>query len=381
MRIAIGQTGAPTTVVDQTVIGIVEGLSGHEVLAVRGGPDGLVNGVLDRVAPGDLPGPGPRGGSWLGGGRRSMTPDDVRRAVEVLAEHGVEALALIGGNGTMALLDAVAGSAARLGTGLRVVGVPKTIDNDVVHTDHAPGYASAARYLASVVPDLARDQHAMEGVEPIRVVETLGRAVGWLALAATWHRDDPQHAPDIVLLPELGFDMAAVARRVDEVLTRRGRAFLVVSEGVRLGGERERFDAVNHTTLLHGGVARQLAAALSSALGTSARGEVLGMVQRSASGLASAVDVREAFDIGLAAAGLLNGRPSKALNVGGGTEAVMVTTVREPGDAYVVRHATVPLAAVAGRTREVPDKWRTDDPAVLDDFYQWLAPLISEETR
>jgi ATP-dependent phosphofructokinase / diphosphate-dependent phosphofructokinase len=377
MRIAIGQTGAPTTVVDQTVLGIVNGLSGHDVLAVRGGPDGLVNGELGVVARQDLPGPGPRGGSWLGAGRRSMTGDDVRRSVEVLAEHGVDALALIGGNGTMALLEAVAHRAARLGTGLRVVGVPKTIDNDLLHTDHAPGFASAARYLASVVPDLARDQHAMQAFEPIRVVETLGRAVGWLALAATWHRDDPEHAPDVVLLPELRLDEEAVVGRVDEVLARRGRAFLVVSEGVRLGAEREPFDAMNHTTLLHGGIARRLAAALSSALGVPARGEVLGMVQRSASRLASDVDVREAFDIGLAAAGLLTGRPSGALDVANGTQAVMVTTVREPGDGYAVRYATVPLTAVAGRTREVPDKWRTDDPAALDEFYQWLAPLVA----
>jgi ATP-dependent phosphofructokinase / diphosphate-dependent phosphofructokinase len=377
MRIAIGQAGAPSTVVDQTVLGIVEGLSGHEVLAVRGGPDGLVNGVLDVVTLEDLPGPGPRGGSWLGAGRRSMTPEDVGRSVEVLVDHGVDALALIGGNGTMALLDAVANSAARLAPGLRVVGVPKTIDNDVLYTDHAPGFASAARYLTSVVPDLARDQHAMQGVEPIRVVETLGRAVGWLALAATWHRDDPEHAPDIVLLPELQLDEEAVVRRVDEVLTRRGRAFLVVSEGVRLGDECERFDAMNHTTLLHGGVARRLAAALSSVLGIQARGEVLGMVQRSASRLASVVDVREAFDIGLSAAGLLTGRPSGALDISNGTEAVMVTIVREPSEVYAVRHATVPLAAVAGRTREVPDEWRTDDPAALDDFYRWLAPLLT----
>jgi 6-phosphofructokinase 1 len=101
------------------------------------------------------------------------------------------------------------------------------------------------------------------------------------------------------------------------------------------------------------------------------------MVQRSASRLASAVDVREAFDIGLAAAGLLTGRPSGALDIAKGTEAVMVTIVREPSEVYAVRLATVPLAAVAGRTREVPDKWRTNDPAALDDFYRWLAPLIT----
>jgi ATP-dependent phosphofructokinase / diphosphate-dependent phosphofructokinase len=377
MRVAIGQTGAPTTVVDETVRGLVEGLSAHDVLAVRGGPDGLVDGLLQPVGVRDLPAKGPRGGSWLGAGRRAMTPDDVRRAVEVLARQGIDALALIGGNGTMALLDAIATCAAELGTGLRVVGVPKTIDNDLLHTDHAPGFASAARYLSSVVPDIARDQHAMHRVEPVRVVETLGRAVGWLALAATWHRDDPEHAPDAVLLPEVPLDFDVLVKRVDAALTRKRRAFLVVSEGVALDEPEPLFEAVNHTTLLHGGIARDIAARLSSALGVPARGEVLGMVQRSASGFASAVDVREAAAVGRSAAGLLIDRPDDAVDIGGGTDAVMVATVREPADAYAVHFATVPLVEVAGRTRKVPERWRTDDPAALGDFYDWLAPLIT----
>ncbi len=377
MRIVIGQTGAPTTVVDETLRGLMHGLQGHEAFAARGGPDGLVAGALERLTQEDLPPAGARGGSWLGGGRRATTADDVRDIVLGLAERGVHALALIGGNGTMALLDAVASCASELGTGLRVVGVPKTVDNDLVHTDHAPGFASAARYLASVVPDLARDQHAMQGVEPVRVVETLGRAVGWLALAATWHREDPQHAPDLVLIPELTVERDALLAGVDAVLARRGRAFLVVSEGVRVDEAGEPFRSSNHATLLHGGVARTLASTITAGLGVPARGEVLGMVQRSASGLASAADVREASAVGRAAAGLLVGRPDHSLDLEAGMDAVMVTTVRDPGPSYAVHHGTVPLADVAGRDRPVPKEWQTNEPSDLDDFHTWLAPLIA----
>lgn len=377
MRVAIGQTGAPTAVVDQTVSGVLSGLSGHDVLGVRHGPDGLVDGLFDPIAGGGGPAPGARGGSWLGAGRRAMTPDDVAQVVDQLARAGVEALALVGGNGTMALLKAISEIAALQGTGLRVVGVPKTVDNDLLHTDHAPGYASAARYLASVVPDLARDHHAMQRVEPVRVIETLGRGVGWLALAATWHRDDPEHAPDVVLFPELDVNRQNLLDRVETALSQRGRAFLVVSEGVRLTDDREPFDAVNHASLLHGGVARRLASDLGASLGVPARGEVLGMVQRCASAWASEVDLREAATIGRLAAGLLVGRPDACLDLTQGVDVVTVTTTRQPGPTYAVQHATAHLRDVAGQTRTVPQAWRTDDPTRLEDFYDWLTALIA----
>jgi 6-phosphofructokinase 1 len=366
MRLAIGQTGAPTTVVDATVRGVLDGAAAAEVLAVRGGPNGLVHGRLEPVAAGDGPKPGPRGGSWLGAGRRAVTEADLGEIVLHLERHGVDVLILIGGNGTMALLEAVGSTAAAVGSSLRVVGVPKTIDNDLQVVDHTPGFPSAARFLAAVVPDLARDHAAMSGVEPVRVIETLGRSAGWLALAATWHRDDEAHAPHLVLLPEAPFDQDRFLGAVDTALRRHGRAFVVVSEGVDAGEDREPFHAHNHTQLLHGGVARHLAGLVGDRLGLPARGEVLGMVQRSASALASELDVREAGELGRHAARL-------ALD---GATGVMAGIMREPSAGRPSHLAEIDLTAVAGQGRPVPDRWVTDDPRELDSFHDWLAPLI-----
>ncbi|WP_107074473.1 6-phosphofructokinase [Micromonospora sp. MH33] len=366
MRLLIGQTGAPTSVVNASLRGFLEAAADHDVLALRGGPDGLVEGRLTPVTAADVPVAATRhGGSWLGAGRRAVTEEDLDTALDVLAANGVEGLALIGGNGTMALLHALANRAAATGRELSVVGIPKTVDNDLVGVDHCPGYGSAARYLTKVVPDLARDHAAMSGIEPVRIVETLGRSVGWLALAATWHRDDPAYAPHLVLIPELTFDRAAFLTAVRDALRTHGRAFVVVSEGAASELTDDPFEAVNHTRIILGGVSRALAGLVSTELGVAARGEVLGMVQRSSGALASDVDRAEAAEAGRHAAKLLADRAT----------GLMVGLHRSAGQ---TGYDPVPLAEVAGRTRPVPPQWRSTNPADLGDFHDWLSPLLGQ---
>lgn len=374
MRLVIGQTGAPTAVVNRSVAGFLERACGHEVLLARGGPDALVRAALDPLLPDGLPADEvERGGSWLGGGRRATTPTDVDAIVSGLAERGVEGLCLVGGNGTMALLDAVAQRAAERGVALRTVGVPKTIDNDLDGVDHAPGFASAARYVSTVVQDIARDHRAMTSIEPVRVVETMGRATGWLALAATLPvAGDDEHVVHRVLLPELGFDVEEFLADVAGLVEGRGRALVVVSEGVAADLTALPVHAANHTTLLVGGVARRLAELVTTRLGLPARGEVLGVAQRCASHLVSAADAREAAEVGRLAAGTLLDRSAPT--------AVMVGVQRRPGPGYRAHHPLVPLADVASRVRTVPERWRRRDPADLGDFHTWLAPLVTTPT-
>ncbi|WP_091253060.1 6-phosphofructokinase [Micromonospora matsumotoense] len=366
MRLLIGQTGAPTSVVNASLRGFLDAAAEHDVLALRGGPDGLVEGRFTPVTAADVPVAATRqGGSWLGAGRRAVTEADLDVALDVLAANGIDGVALIGGNGTMALLHALAGRAAARGHELTVVGIPKTVDNDLVGIDHSPGYGSAARYLTTIVPDLARDHAAMAGVEPVRIVETLGRSVGWLALAATWHRDDPAHAPHLVLIPELRFDRPAFLASVQAALHTHGRAFVVVSEGAVPELTDEPFEAVNHSRIILGGVSRALASLVRTELAVAARGEVLGMAQRSAGALASDVDRTEATEAGRHAAKLLADRAT----------GLMVGLHRRPGG---TGYDPVPLAEVAGRTRPVPPRWRTTQPADLGDFHDWLSPLLGK---
>lgn len=371
MRVVIGQTGAPTAVVNRSVAGFLNGVRHHRVLLARGGPSALVRGDFEPAPPGGLPADEvTRGGSWLGGGRRATTAADLDTIISNLLAQDVDGICLVGGNGTMALLDALNRRAAERGHLLRTVGIPKTIDNDLAGVDHAPGFPSAARFLATTMQDIARDHRAMAAIEPVRVVETMGRATGWLALAATLPlAGDDEHVVHRVLIPELPFGLEDFLADVQRLVHRHGRALVVVSEGVAPELSELPIHDRNHARLLVGGVARLLAGLVTERLAFPARGEVIGVVQRCASHLVSAADAVEAEHVGqLAALTLANpGAPA----------AAMVGLRRLPGSRYEIDHPLVPLADVASRVRTVPERWRRQDPADLHDFHAWLHPLVT----
>lgn len=367
--VAVGQMGAPTAVVNATVAGFVDAARPRfRVLGVRGGPQGLLAGAVTDLSAGLPAELVHRAGSFLGGGRHAFTDDDLSAAVATLAHHEVTALALIGGNGTMTLAELLVDQAGRLGHELCVVGVPKTVDNDLTGCDHTPGFASAARYLSLIVPELARDQHAMRSFEPVRIVETMGRDAGWLAAAtATVRRDEPD-PPHLVLVPEQEFSADAFLGRVEDALARYGWAFVTVAEGAAAELTAGAFQSPSFDRPLLGGVSARLAGLVRERLGVWARGEVLGMTQRCAAFVSPEVDRVEARATGAAAARLL------ADGVGG----VAVALDREPGDPYRARLTTVALADVAGRTRRLPDEWLPEGAGAAA-YDAWLAPLVADD--
>ena len=373
MKVLIGQTGAPTAVVNRSLGGFLGAVEGHQVAVVRGGPDALVNGphpLLADFAADEVPGPETftAAGSWLGGGRRSIDARDVTAIVERLVTSEVVGVSLIGGNGTMALLVALAVETQRQGAEINFVGIPKTIDNDLAGTDHTPGFPSTARFLARTVTDLVRDHAAMAGVEQVRIVETMGRDTGWLALAATYARHDPGFAPDLVLLPELEFSAEEFLNRVAAVVEAKGRALVVVSEGVAPELSRQPIHDRNHTQLIHGGLSRALATLVAERLGLTARGEVIGTVQRSASSAVGAIDAREAEAVGRLA--------GEWLLAPDGPRDVMVSLTPDRSPDYRSDFTPVDLAEVGGVVRSVPTEWRHHDPTRLEAFHDWLQPLI-----
>ncbi|MFV0407156.1 MAG: 6-phosphofructokinase [Propioniciclava sp.] len=355
MELLIGHTGAPTAVLNRSVAGFIEEASDCRIRAFRDGPDGLLSGDWMPVEVSTLPDES-RPGSHLGGGRRSTTEADITKMVDRIESAGINALVLIGGNGTMALLHAIEAAAHRRGLALSCVGIPKTIDNDLLGTDPAPGYASAASFVARTVADSARDHAAMRSIEPVRIIETMGRSTGWLTLAGSFAFDSEFRA-HMVWLPEQQWDPEAFLRHVDSCLSRHDRALVVVSEGVAPDLTEDPIQDSNHATLLRGGVARTLAALVSAALDVPARGEVLGTIQRSASWAVSRFDAEVARESGRRAAALVRA----------GTSGVMADASGQPH----------PLGVVAGAVRSVPTRWRTPDPEDLSDFHAWLRPLIS----
>lgn len=263
----------------------------------------------------------------------------------------------------MALLDAIGRRSAERGVALRTVGIPKTIDNDIVHVDHTPGFGSAARFLASTVTDMVRDHDAMAGIETLRVIEVMGRDTGWLALAASYAAHDPEYSADLVLTPEQAFDRDAYLGDVDRIVRDKGRAVVIVSEGVAPDLTRQPIKTKNHTQLIQGGIARVLAGEASSELGLTARGEVLGTAQRCNSALVSPIDAREARRVGEIAGAWLRD-PAGPTNVMVGLDV----------DGEV---APVALADVAGHVRHVPEEWQSSDPRRLASFHNWISPLVA----
>lgn len=365
-RAVIAQCGGPTAVLNASLAGFVE-VAGErlEVLGARGGPHGLLTGELIPIDV-DLDEMARLPGAWLGAGRLRLDEAERTRVIGELARRGVTDLALAGGNGTMLLADRLAAEAPAHGHELRVVGIPKTVDNDLFGTDHCPGYPSAARFLASSVVDIALDHVAFHSIEPVRIVETFGRDAGWLAYAAAAGKREPGEAPHLVYPPERDYDEDAFLTDVESAVDAGGLATVVVAEGFAGALIDNAFKAAVFDRPLTGGVARLLADLVERRLGLRTRADVLGTIQRSASFAVSRVDREEAREVGRVAAGLL----------GDGASGLMVGIERGEDERYVSRTVPVPLAEVGGRNRRLPEEWLVEPDRPPTAFQRWLEPLI-----
>jgi ATP-dependent phosphofructokinase / diphosphate-dependent phosphofructokinase len=172
-------------------------------------------------------------GAALGGGRDRLTDGELESAVRVLHSRQISTAFLIGGDGTMAAARELLARARRLGAAVRVIGVPKTVDNDIPCTDVCPGFPSAARFLIDAVRDVAADASSMRGYEDVVLIETMGRHAGWLAAATALARAAPGDAPHVVLLPEQPFAEEGFLAAVRDAHTRNGICVVTAAEGLR----------------------------------------------------------------------------------------------------------------------------------------------------
>ncbi|ASW56821.1 6-phosphofructokinase [Plantactinospora sp. KBS50] len=369
--VALGLAGAPTVVVEASLRACRDVLARVcDVRGITGGPNGLVEGAFASLDAARLSS-APVAGCVLGSGRRALTSQGIAAIVDRLEAARIDALVLAGGNGTMALLDAVDAESRSRDLSLQTVGIPKTIDNDLLGVDFSPGFGSASRYLRLTVPGIARDHSTMSSIEPIRVVETMGRGTGWLAAAAAAALvlENANLAADLCLIPERSdTTIPQILDAVENALAAQSRAFLVCSEGFPFSGSRDDYRAGNHSTLLLGGVSRRLARMLEAQLGRPARGEVLGTQQRSAYSFASAADLECARLTGeWAGRYVLEGR-----------RGVMAGTRRLKSAPLALAVDPVPLAGVAGRTKPLPEEFWPADLQRQERFGEWLQPIIDD---
>jgi 6-phosphofructokinase len=367
----VAHGGGPTTVLNSSLAGIVEecreaGIG--KLFGALGGATGILEETfVDLLAESESfwaeaalsP------GSLLGSSRAKISEQDFETMLKVLRKHDIRYIFLNGGNGTMELSLRLSQAIIKSSYEAFVVGVPKTIDNDLAITDHSPGYASAARFFAYALRDIGADNRALPG---ITVVEILGRNAGWLAAATIQARGHADDAPHLIYMPERPLAFDKLADDVERCYLRLGRAVVAVCEG-QLDLKGEPFGADQRASSrapLALNLAHVLSQRLSKALKVSARSEKPGLLGRSCSALVSEVDRAEAFACGRAAvrAGLA------------GIAGKMITLEREPGPAYECTTGLADLADVAAQERLFPRAWLPEEPT--DDmpaFRAWIEPL------
>jgi 6-phosphofructokinase 1 len=369
-KIAIGQAGGPTAVINATLAGFVkEMMNDHSLTFIQNGYDGLTHGefinghqaMLDWVMQNNhVP------GACLGSGRYPLSEQNITMCIEHLKEIGADALVIIGGNGTMEALRKIEVGAAQAGYDLQVIGLPKTVDNDLGCTDHAPGFASAARYVAQATLDISRDLHSMRNFEQVRILETMGRNAGWLASASGYLRKYEEDGPHFIAIPERPMKRDELLDSIDIAIRRHGCATIVVSEGVRWseGNQVER-EVINGRPVL-GGISNEIESFLKKELKIMARFELLGMNQRSSSATVSRIDYKEAYLVGVTGGKWIRE----------GKSGIMVSLQRNGQFGYNLNIIPVGLKEVVQvGERSMPDHFIDD----LDTYYQWLRPLIGDD--
>ncbi|MBR7098098.1 MAG: 6-phosphofructokinase [Clostridia bacterium] len=386
----VGQSGGPTAAINATLAGVIRGSMKQNdriqtLYGMKNGIDGFLReDLIDLTAFFDseeklkllehTP------AAALGSCRKKL-PDPTKETaifetlIALFQKYNIRYFFYIGGNDSM---DTVAKLTAYLKTvdyEMAVIGVPKTIDNDLMGTDHTPGFGSAAKYIAVTVQEILRDC-AVYTVPAVTIVEIMGRDAGWLTAASALGRTVTGLEPDLVYLPERVFDMDRFMNDVRNALKKHPNVVIAVSEGVRFadgryvgeGTQSGAKDAFGHAYLAGTGKALELA--VKDAIGCKVRSIELNLPQRCASHIASQTDLSESVGVGAYAV-------ECAAN---GITGEMMSIQRKTGAPYAVEFAHADVSAIANQIRTVDDAYiNADGNHVTDACCAYLLPLIVGE--
>ena len=382
------QSGGPTSVINASAAGVfIEGLKSSAITAVYGAAHGI-RGILNEefydigkedkkelLLLKNTP------SSALGSVRYKLKDADVddtdyKKILEVFKKYDVRYFFYNGGNDSMDTCNKISKYMAKSGYEINVIGVPKTIDNDLFGTDHCPGFASAAKYIATSVMEINLDAKVYD-TPMVCVIEAMGRNAGWLTASAAL-AGAKGYGADLIYLPEIDFDIDKFVADVKAVCAKNNnKCIAVVSEGIHDKdgtliceklGEAGAKDSFGHAQL--GGVAAGLAALIKAKTGYKTRGIELSLMQRCGAHCASKTDIEETFRAG---------REAVKAAVNGETDK-MVCYARKEGAKYVCEYKLLPLELAANTEKTVPLEWITENGTyVSDDFVNYALPLIQGE--
>lgn len=378
-NLLIVQGGGSTPVLNATLSSILKESRRYDkighIFGAKSGVLGIAHGDiidLDNLPDAELDLLRITPGAALGSSRSKPSPEDLDQIARNLSRLDVRYLLLIGGNGTMRGAEVISQFCSNAAHNIQVIGIPKTVDNDITVTDRCPGFASAARYVAQSTRDLGMDIHSLP--QPVSIFETMGRSVGWLAAASAAAKTDPNDAPHLIYVPERPFDTQEFLADLDRVVSKLGWAVVVVSEGLRDASgnliyeiaDRSQVDALQRP--LPGGVGQFLADTVARNLKIRCRTEKPGLLGRSSMLHVSARDLEDAELVGQAGVrALLDGHSEKMISL---------RPLKDPG---ISGYDLVPLGAVASKERPIPAAWLSQTATAVNQGYlDYVRPLIGE---
>jgi 6-phosphofructokinase len=383
-----GQSGGPTSVINASAYGVIStALKNPNITRVLGAEHGIKGVLADRLFdmsqedPSELELLKYTPSSALGSCRYKMKDPDVddtdyKRILEIFKKYDVRYFFYNGGNDSMDTCNKISKYMQKVGYECRVMGVPKTIDNDLIGTDHCPGFPSAAKYIATSCMEVYQDAHVYD-VGMVVIMEIMGRDAGWLtassALASAYGA-----GPDLIYLPETAFDMDQFLADVERIYKKNGNCMVAVSEGIRYAdgslvseAKVSATDGFGHAQL--GGLAAMLASIVKEKTGAKVRGIELSLLQRCGAHLASETDIEEASMAGKAAV-------ENAVN---GITDKMVGFERDTSSGrYVCRTKLLGLTDVANAEKKVPREWiNAAGNGMEKPFIDYVLPLIQGEPK
>ena len=385
-NVIVGQSGGPTSVINSSLVGVyktAKDRGANKVYGMLHGIKGLLDGQyvdlsehIKTTLDIDLLKRTPS--SFLGSCRYKLpeicdNKEVYEQIFAKLKELEISAFFYIGGNDSMDTIKKLSDYAILINSDIKFMGVPKTIDNDLAVTDHTPGFGSAAKFIAATMKEIIRDGLVYD-YPTVTIVEIMGRNAGWLTGATALAKSEDCDGPDLIYLPEVPFDVEKFLTKVKDLLNKKASIVIAVSEGIKLADGRyvcelgsvgDYVDAFGHKQLQ--GTATYLANFLAAECGCKTRAVELSTLQRSASHMASRVDIDEAFMVGGAAV--------KAADEGDTGKMVVIDRVSD--DPYMAATGIYDVHRIANEEKLVPREWMNKDATnVTKDFVDYIKPLI-----
>lgn len=383
----VAQSGGPTVAINASLAGVIDGVMRSGKYATCYGSINGILGILNenylnltemiddeeklerlKVTP----------AMYLGSCRHKLPnyKDDDSPYVFIFnqfAKLNIKAFFYIGGNDSMDTVLKLSNYAAKINSDIRIIGIPKTIDNDLCVIDHTPGFGSAAKYIASTMLEVAHDTF-IYAVKSVTIVEIMGRDAGWLTASSALARNEYNTAPHLIYLPEVAFDKEQFLNDIREKLKTLNNVIVAVSEGIRdengdyITASKAVADQFGHQQL--SGAGKALEFLVKENIGVKVRSVEVNVLQRCAAHMASATDLNESFTLG-----------NKAVSLAGeGITASMVTLERVSNTPYEVRYDHASIAGIANEAKSIPREWINETGNdITPALYEYLKPLIQGE--